>query len=310
MSNLKRILLCGSSGMVGRNIKDSTPAKYELLTPQSSELNLLNYGQTIQYLRQEHPGLIIHAAGIVGGIQANIANPVKFLTENTDMGRNLLLAAQNAGVTKLLNLGSSCMYPRQAPNPLKEESILDGELEPTNEGYAIAKIFTQRLCTYINKENPGFSYKTIIPCNLYGKYDDFSPEKSHMIPAVIRKIHETKKRYNNTVEIWGDGKARREFMYAGDLVRMMWEYIDRFDQMPNLMNIGLGYDYTINEYYQTIADVVGFSGSFSHNLSKPVGMKQKLVDTGKQKQVGLNPHYTLKQGIEATYQYFLSTENQ
>jgi len=308
MQQAETIILFGASGMVGQNIADATPKHIRLLTPLSKELNLLDFEQTKNYIQKHKPSLIIHSAGIVGGIHANIANPVKFLLENTDMGRNVVWAAYKSGVKKLLNLGSSCMYPRNGQNPLKEEYVLTGELEPTNEGYAIAKIFTQRLCAFINQENSDFSYKTIIPCNLYGKYDKFSTKESHMIPAVIRKIHEAKKSGKNAVEIWGDGKARREFMYAGDLARMIWEYIARFDQMPDLMNMGLGYDYTINEYYQTIADVIGYQVTFKHDLSKPVGMKQKLVDITKQKQVGLKPHFMLKQGTEETYNYFLNTE--
>jgi GDP-L-fucose synthase len=310
MSRPEKILICGANGMVGKNLLESAPSQYDVLSPSIQELNLLNFNQTDSYLKKNKPNLIIHAAGIVGGIHANMANPVKFLVENTEMGKNLLMAAQNNEIKRLLNLGSSCMYPRNAENPLKEEMILTGELEPTNEGYAIAKIFTQRLCTYINKESPELSYKTIIPCNLYGKYDKFSPQNSHMIPAVIRKIHEAVESKSETVEIWGDGEARREFMYAGDLASMIWNYIASFDKMPELMNLGLGIDYSINEYYQAIADVIGFKGSFEHDLSKPVGMKQKLVDISLQTKHGLKPKFSLIQGIEDTYQYFLSTENQ
>jgi len=306
---MERILICGANGMVGSNLVESAPPQYELLTPDISELDLLDYNKTLEYLNSHNPDFIIHAAGIVGGIQANIAQPVKFLIENTDMGRNIVCAAHNAGIKRLLNLGSSCMYPRYAKNPLREELVLSGELEPTNEGYALAKIFTQRLCSYINRQYPEFAYKTVIPCNLYGKYDKFEAEKSHMIPAAIRKIHEAKTASIPTVEIWGDGSARREFMYAKDLATIIWRSVGDFDKMPELMNLGIGKDYTIKEYYEAVKEVIEYSGSFVYDTSKPVGMQQKLVDNSKQTEMGLLPRYSLTEGIRETYEYFLTLIN-
>ncbi len=306
---MERILICGANGMVGSNLVESAPPQYELLTPDISELDLLDYNKTLEYLNSHNPDFIIHAAGIVGGIQANIAQPVKFLIENTDMGRNIVWAAHNAGIKRLLNLGSSCMYPRYAKNPLREELVLSGELEPTNEGYALAKIFTQRLCSYINRQYPEFAYKTVIPCNLYGKYDKFEAEKSHMIPAAIRKIHEAKTASIPTVEIWGDGSARREFMYAKDLATIIWRSVGDFDKMPELMNLGIGKDYTIKEYYEAVKEVIEYSGSFVYDTSKPVGMQQKLVDNSKQTEMGLLPRYSLTEGIRETYEYFLTLIN-
>ena len=245
---IKKVYISGSEGMVGSNIIDVAPNGYELITPKLEELNLLNFDEIDAFISQKKPDIIIHTAGIVGGIQSNIAHPVKYLVENTELGKNLLLAAKKNNVYKMINLGSSCMYPKEAKNPLKEELILKGELEPTNEGYAIAKIYTQRLASYINRENGDFNYKTIIPCNLYGKWDKFDPKHSHMLPAVIRKIHNAKEDNLSEVEIWGDGEARREFMFASDLADFIWYAIDNFITMPDLMNVGLGYDHTINEY--------------------------------------------------------------
>lgn len=198
------------------------------------------------------------------------------------------------------------MYPRDALNPLGEELILKGELEPTNEGYALAKVTSTRLCEYIRQENPARLYKTIIPCNLYGRFDKFDPNHSHMIPAVIRKIDEAKK--NNLVEldIWGDGEARREFMYAEDLADFVFYAITNFDKMPQNLNVGLGTDYTINEYYEAVAKVVGYTGSFKHDLSKPVGMKQKLIDDQKLKAFGWSYKTSLELGIQKTYNFYLS----
>ncbi len=165
------------------------------------------------------------------------------MVENIDIGRNVILASRDAGVKKVLNLSSSCMYPRNAANPLTEDLILKGELEPTNEGYALAKIFAMRLCEYIQKEDSSFQYKTLISCNLFGRFDKFDPRHSHLIPAIIHKIHLAKVNNENTVEIWGDGNARREFMYAGDLADAIFKAITSFDMLPSLMNVGLGGDY-------------------------------------------------------------------
>ena len=198
------------------------------------------------------------------------------------------------------------MYPRDAINPLSEDLILKGELEPTNEGYALAKVTSTRLCEYINKENPSRLYKTIIPCNLFGRFDKFSPNHSHMIPAVIRKIDEAKKSHQQEIDIWGDGEARREFMYAEDLAEFIFYAIDNFKAMPQNLNVGLGTDYTINEYYQTVANVIGFTGSFKHDLSKPVGMRQKLIDDERLKKFGWTYKTDLETGIKKTYEYYLS----
>ncbi len=293
--------------MVGKNILAIAPNHpHDFLTPNSSELNLLDVMSVRQYVEFHQPDMIIHAAGIVGGIQANMAKPVKFLVENMQMGLNILTAANDAGVTKFLNLSSSCMYPRDALNPLPEDLILKGELEPTNEGYALAKVTSTRLCEYICQENPERLYKTIIPCNLYGRFDKFDPNYSHMIPAVIRKIDEAKKNQQPEIDIWGDGKARREFMYAEDLAEFIFYALDKFAEMPQNLNVGLGTDYTINEYYQAVADVVGYTGVFKHDLSKPVGMRQKLIDDAKLKEFGWGYKTSLKVGIEKTYAYYIN----
>lgn len=306
MTRIKRVYITGSEGMVGSNIIDLAPKNIELITPRFKDLDLLDFNAVERFISKEKPDLIIHCAGIVGGIQANVANPVKFLVENTILGQNLILSAQKNRVKKMINLGSSCMYPRNAKNPLNEDLILKGELESTNEGYALAKIFALKLCEYIHKEDETFKYKTIIPCNLYGKWDKFSDKHSHMIPAVIKKIHLATVNNVGVVEIWGDGMARREFMFASDLAILIWHSISNFEQMPNLMNVGLGHDFTINEYYETIAKVIGFKGSFKYDLSKPIGMNQKLVDTSRQTLFGWKPLHSLEDGIKKTYKYYLN----
>ncbi len=296
--------------MVGKNLLEHPDAnQYEILTPTSIELDLRDYNATKTYLELHNPDFVIHAAGKVGGIQANIREPVKFLVENLDLNRNLILAAKESNIKHLLNLGSSCMYPRNRPEALTEDMILSGELEPTNEGYALAKIISARLCEYITKENDSFKYKTLIPCNLYGKYDKFDPLNSHLIPAIIDKIHKAKIK-SSSVEIWGNGSARREFMYASDLADAIFTAVTDFDSLPLYMNIGLGYDFTINEYYTTVAKIIGFKGKFKHNLDKPVGMSRKLVNIELQSKWGWSAKYSLEEGIKETYQYYLKDYKQ
>jgi GDP-L-fucose synthase len=201
------------------------------------------------------------------------------------------------------------MYPREASNPLKEEAVLTGELEPTNEGYALAKIVAARLCDYISQEAPELSYKTVIPCNLYGRYDHFEPNRSHMIPAVIHKLHQAKLSGSDVVDIWGDGLSRREFMYAEDLAHFLFYALDHFETMPNMLNVGLGQDWSINDYYQAASIVVGYEGGFTYDLSKPAGMRQKLVDTQKLAQFGWSAPTSLEQGLTNTYQFYLEKLN-
>lgn len=301
-----KILLTGAGGMVGKNFLEHPEINnFEVLAPRKKELDLRDFVAVQAYLDKYRPDMVIHAAGKVGGIQANMREPVGFLLENLDMGRNIVWASRQTGVKRLINLGSSCMYPRNHNEPLIEELVLKGELEPTNEGYALAKVVTARLCEYITREDPSFQYKTLIPCNLYGRYDKFDPAHSHLIPAIIHKVHQAKVAGEGQVEIWGDGTARREFMYAGDLADVLVRAVKEFDTLPLMMNVGLGHDYKINEYYQTTADVMGYRGVFIHDLTKPVGMARKLVNVERQHAWGWSAQHTLLSGIEKTYDFYL-----
>lgn len=303
-----KIFLTGNTGMVGKNILEHTKAsEHTFLTPLRQDLNLEDKEAVNAYVKTHQPDLIIHAAGLVGGIQANMAQPVNFLVKNLDIGRNVIMAGQQNRVKKVLNLSSSCMYPRLAQNPLQEELILKGELEPTNEGYALAKIVSTRLCEYINSEDDFFQYKTIIPCNLYGRHDTFSPQHSHMIPAVIKKIHDAKTTNDASVGIWGTGEARREFMFAEDLADFIFYALEHFSDLPQNTNVGLGKDWTINEYYQTVAKVIGYTGEFIHDTTKPTGMMQKLIDDTKLKAFGWQAQTSLEEGIAKTYEFYKNT---
>ncbi len=300
-----KVLLTGGSGMVGRNISMAMQQlDCEVLSPTRAEVDLLDYSAVSRYVGEHKPDMTIHCAGLVGGIQANISRPYDFCFENLQLGLNLVRASHENEVPKLLNLGSSCMYPRNAENPLAEDVILSGELEPTNEGYAIAKVATAKLCEYLSQQY-GYAYKTLIPCNLYGYWDSFSPDKSHMIPAVIRKTHQAMASGDKAVEIWGDGSARREFMFAADLADFIRYALPRFDSLPPVLNVGTGRDYTILEYYQAISEVVGYQGSFEFDLSKPAGMRQKVVDVSRLNSFGWSAPTSLKSGVELTYRHFL-----
>lgn len=300
-----KILLTGGSGMVGSNfLAVLAQTSYTVLAPTRRQLNLEDTKEIVSFLENEKPDIVVHAAGRVGGIQANIINPVAFFLENLDMGRNLVVACKEAGIKKLVNLGSSCIYPCNASSPLTEDMLLEGKLEPTNEGYALAKVAVLKLCEYITKTDTEYAYKTVIPCNLYGPGDKFSAMEAHLIPAVIAKLHQAVQNQQTEVEIWGDGTVRREFMFAQDFAKALFFLIEKFDQMPNIINVGIGHDYTINEYYQAVAEVVGYKGRFVHDLTKPVGMKQKLVDITKLKDMGWHQETGLVEGIATTYEYY------
>lgn len=304
-----KILLTGGTGMVGRNILDyarETGHTFQIYAPSSKELNLLERASTEDYVLRHRPDLIVHCAGRVGGIQANISNPVSFLVDNLDMARNLFGAAHKARIRRVLNMGTSCMYPRGIDHPLTEDLVLKGELEPTNEGYAIAKVFAARYLSYIHRENHDLQYKTLIPCNLYGRYDNFNPQTSHMIPAAIHKVHTAVHTGGDGVEIWGDGTARREFMDAHDIADFVFFAIENFDRLPEMTNVGLGFDYSINEYYQAVSKVLGYTGGFRHDLTKPVGMKRKLVSMKVAESLGWKAKTSLETGIRRAYDYYLS----
>ena len=300
--------MTGSTGMVGSNVLEHPEAaRHELLSPPRSELDLLHAAAVEAYVREQRPDCIIHCAGRVGGIQANLRAPVAFLTENLLMGTHLVQAAAKARVPRLLNLGSSCTYPKDSPELLCEDMLLSGKLEPTNEGYALAKIAVARLCDYVAQEEPDLRYKTIVPCNLYGRHDSFDLTCSHMLAAAIRKVHEARE-HRTLVNIWGDGEVRREFMYAGDLAGFLFFALERYEEVPPLLNVGVGRDYTVNEYYENVARVLGTEVEFQHDLTKPVGTPRKLLDVSKAAALGWEASTSHAEGIRLTYEYFLATE--
>ncbi len=302
-----KVMITGARGMVGRNLLEAAGAKrHVLLAPGRDELDLLDASALNAYLRRERPDLVIHAAGRVGGIAANMAAPYEFMRENLQMGVQPIEAAIAAEVPRFLNFSSSCVYPREAANPLRETSILTGPLEPTNEGYALAKLAVMKLGQFADSQGR-LSFKTLLPCNLYGRYDRFDPVKSHLLPSIVLKVHRALEQHSPTVEVWGTGRARREFMLASDLARITWTCIDQFDNLPAVMNVGVGTDHSIDDFYQTVAKVLGWQGKLSHDTTRPEGMAQKLVDTSHMRTLGLAADTSLEAGIKETYEYFLSS---
>jgi GDP-L-fucose synthase len=299
-----RLLVTGANGMVGRNLLEQVGTAHTLLTPGRRELDLLDAARVRAYLEREHPDSILHLAGRIGGIAANMADPVGFLVQNLEMGLNLVNAAHAVGVERLLNVGSSCIYPKNREEPLTEDLILGGPLEPTNEGYALAKIAVMKLCDYMHLQH-GRAYKTVLPCNLYGPWDHFEPASSHLLAAALLKVQLAKQRKAPSVEIWGDGTVRREFLYVGDFAGFLVQALERFETLPQVMNVGVGADHTVREYYAAVAQVVGYSGEFQFARDKPTGMRRKLLDCSVVDRWGWRASTPLAQGVAATQRFLL-----
>jgi GDP-L-fucose synthase len=300
----QKILITGASGLVGHALRGVLNG-HELLMPTHKEVDYTDQVATTAYFQKTKPDFVYHLSAKVGGIAANVADPSGFFYDNMIMNMNVIRAAYDAGVKKFLYLGSSCMYPKDR-DILHEQDLMTGMLEPTNEGYAFSKLGGLLFCQYLSKQY-GVHYKTIIPTNLYGEHDHFDLSRSHLIPAIIMKIHHAKTTGQPSIEIWGDGKARREFMYVGDLADALLKAFNDFDALPAVMNIGLGHDYSINEYYAMATHVMGYTGTFQHDLSKPVGMQRKLLDVSKAAAWGFVASTDIAEGILRVYAHVLKT---
>jgi GDP-L-fucose synthase len=270
-----------------------------------SDVDLSSGLATSSKLAQVNPDLVIHTAAKVGGIQANISQPVEFLARNLEVDRNVILNSLEIGIPQLIYVGSSCMYPKDYRQPLRESDLLMGPLEPTNEGYALAKIVGAKLCEFASS-TAGVSYRTVIPSNLYGPGDNFDPKTSHLLASVIRKVHEAKLAGRNSIEVWGSGEARREFTYIEDLAEWMVETATRVEMLPQYLNLGLGKDYSVTDFYKAAMRVIGVEAELSYDPTKPDGMKQKLLDSSVAREsADWDPPTTIEEGIEETYQWYL-----
>ncbi len=300
-----KILISGGNGMVGTNLRNNlSPINHQIFSPTSKELNLLDKDAVNFYLSKNKPDTVIHCAGLVGGIAMNINNQALSLHNNTVMGLNLINASKDNGIKKFINLGSSCMYPKDLSKELEIADLLTEKLEPTNEGYAISKILIWKYLKYMSDEK--FVGKTIIPCNLYGPFDSFDPMNAHLIPAAIVKAH-TARNTNKKIEIWGKGEAKREFLYVEDLVNFINVFLDNFDNMPTECNLGAERDYTVLEFYEKICDTIGIKKNFVFLAEKPTGMKRKKLQIDFQKSIDWKPKFNLELGLEKTYEYYQKT---
>jgi GDP-L-fucose synthase len=311
----EKIYVAGHRGMVGGAITRVLQARDAglLITRTHAELDLTDQAQVLAFFEQVQPTQVYLAAAKVGGIHANNTYPAEFIYQNLMMQANVIQSAFQTGVRKLLFLGSSCIYPRLAEQPMREDSLLTGTLEPTNEPYAIAKIAGIKLCESYNRQY-GVDYRSVMPTNLYGPGDNYHPENSHVIPALIRRFHEAKVSAQPSVTIWGTGTPRREFLYVSDMaaacVHVMNLSKDVYDQhtspMLSHINVGSGEDLTIAEVAQAIAQTVGFEGHIAFDTTKPDGAPRKWMDSSRLNALGWQPTVELSQGLAAAYNDFLS----
>jgi len=301
-----RIYVAGHRGLVGSAVWRHLESRghTELVGRTSSELDLRDRGAVDAFFDEQGPDYVILAAAKVGGILANSTYPADFLSDNLRIQLNVLDAAQRTGVTRLLFLGSSCIYPKHAPQPINEDSLLTGPLEPTNDAYAIAKISGVLQVQALRRQH-GSSFISAMPTNLYGPGDNFDLASSHVLPALIRKFHEAKVEGRDEVVVWGSGTPLREFLHVDDLARACVVLLERYDA-PEPINIGVGEDLTIRELAELVASVVGYSGQLTFDPTKPDGTPRKLLDVSRITALGWKPEIDLRVGIARTYDWFLA----
>ena len=305
MNSDSKIFIAGHRGMVGSAIvrRLRTEGFQNLIVRTRSDLDLTNREAVRAFFNAERPQIVVDAAARVGGIKANNDFPVEFLRDNLDIQNNLISAAADSGVEKFLFLGSSCIYPKFAPQPIRESALLSGPLEPTNEAYALAKICGIRLCQAYARQY-GKNFISAMPTNLYGPNDNFDLQSSHVLPALIRKIHEAKVSGASEVEIWGTGTPRREFLHVDDLADGCLFLLGNYND-PEIVNLGCGEDISIREVAELICDVIGFGGNLVFDTTKPDGTPRKLLDMSKMFSLGWRPGISLRDGIADAWRWFL-----
>lgn len=302
---MPRIFVSGHGGMVGSAILRalaSSGKEWQVVTKSRTELDLCNQGAVDDFIRKERPEFIVNAAGKVGGIHANNTYPAEFIRENLLINANLIHSAWKHGVARFLNLGSSCIYPRDAEQPLREECLLSGPLEPTNSAYALAKIAGLEMCRHYRAQY-GVLFHSAMPTNLYGPGDNYHPDNSHVLPALIRRFHEAKEKNLAEVCIWGTGKPRRELLHADDLAEGLLHLLEVEDP-PDWVNLGSGEDQTILELAKLVKDVVGYTGEITHDLNKPDGTPIKRMDVSVMASLGWKAGISIRDGITMTYADF------
>jgi GDP-L-fucose synthase len=305
MNKSEKIYVAGHRGMVGNALIRRLEAEgfHNLPKRDRSKLDLTEDRAVRDFFKQEQPDVVIFAAAKVGGIKANNDLPVEFLLDNLQIQNNVIRAAHDFGVRKLLFLGSSCIYPKFAPQPIPESALLSGELEPTNEAYAVAKIAGIKLCQAYTREY-GMNFISAMPTNLYGPNDNFDLASAHVLAALLRKAHEAKSAGAGELVVWGSGKPRREFLHVDDLASACLYLLEKYDS-PEIINVGCGEDLSIRELAKLICDVVGFEGELAWDPAKPDGTPRKLLDVSKLNKLGWRPTIPLRDGIAQSYQWFL-----
>jgi GDP-L-fucose synthase len=308
MDKSNSIYVAGHRGMVGSAVvrRLQRDGFNNILTRTRTELDLFDRDAVRAFFEKGRPALVVDAAAKVGGIIANNEQPVEFLLQNVTIQNNIIEAAADFGTEKLLFLGSSCIYPKFAPQPIPESALLTGALEPTNQAYAIAKITGIQLCQAYARQY-GKAFLSAMPTNLYGPNDNFDLRSSHVLAALIRKVHEAKERGENSVVVWGSGNPRREFLHVDDLADACLFLLERYNS-PEIINIGCGEDVTIRELAETVCEVLGFKGKLTFDTSKPDGTPRKLLDMSRLFSLGWRPTIPLRDGIRDAYQWFLSTK--
>lgn len=301
----EKIYVAGHRGLVGSAIVRALQQKgfSNIVTRIRAELDLEDGPAVTRFFKKEQPKIVYLAAAKVGGILANSTLPAEFIRSNLAIELNVVQSAYASGVRKLMMLGSSCIYPKMATQPIKESELLTGALEPTNEPYAIAKIAGIKLCQAYNAQY-GTNYISVMPTNLYGPGDNFDLTSSHVLPALIRRIHEAKVGSAPSVTVWGTGRVRREFLHVDDMARACVHLMDKYDS-PDIVNVGTGEDITIAEVAEAIRSIVGFQGELTFDHSKPDGTPRKLLDVGRLFATGWRPQITLEEGLRSTYAWFI-----
>ena len=299
-----KIFVTGHKGLVGSSIVRilNKNNKYRILTREREKLDLLNQNEVKKFFRDNKPDIVIHAAGKVGGILHNSTYPAEFIFQNSQMALNIINCSYSYKIKKLINLGSACIYPKFAKQPIKESYLLDGKLESSNEAYAIAKILSLKMTEYYKKQYKS-NFISLQPTNLYGTNDNFNIKSGHVIPALINKFHEAKIKNSKSVEVWGSGKAKREFLFVDDLARSI-EFLINKKIKHNIINVGSGEEITIKNLSKLIASIVGFKGKINFNKKYPDGTPRKIVDTTILKKMGWKYQTKLKEGISKVYQSY------
>jgi len=303
-----RIYVAGHRGLVGSAIYRLLKKRgfENLITRTHSELELMDAVAVHNFFEETKPEFVFLAAAKVGGIHANSTYPADFMRENLIVQTNVIHESWRNGVEKLMFLGSSCIYPKLCPQPISEESLLTGELEPTNEAYALAKIAGIKTCQSYNQQY-GTNFISAMPTNIYGINDNFHPENSHVLPALIRRFHEVKLADSESISIWGTGNPRREFLHSDDLADAVLFLMENYND-SEIVNVGCGEDQTIRAFAETLCEVVGYSGSLAFDSTRPDGTPQKVLDISKIRALGWTPEIPLKKGLEQVYQWYLSQD--